>query len=76
MPPSHTMTAPITPVERKTYTDEFRRDAAARRLGMNPEGLRKWKCRHAPALDLSTEDRRLREEVRPLTMDRETLKKS
>ena len=91
-------------VERKTYTDEFRRAAvdlvvaegltvaaAARRLGVNPEVLRKWKRRLAPApaaggtdtppecgtaSDLAAEVRRLREQVRQLTMDREILKKA
>ncbi len=81
----------------KTYTDEFRRAAvgllvaekltvaeAARRLGVHPEVLRKWKRRHAPAApaadpaapDLAAENRRLREQVRQLTMDREILKKA
>ena len=98
------MTAPTAPTERKTYTDEFRRAAvdlvsaekltvaaAARRLGVNPEVLRKWKRRYAPAPvapgpdaqsasaaapDLAAEVRRLREQVRQLTMDREILKKA
>ena len=83
----------------KTYTDEFRRAAvdlivaekltvaeAARRLGVHPEVLRKWKGRFAPAApatpaadttpDLAAENRRLREQVRQLTMDREILKKA
>ena len=85
------------PAERKTYTEEFRRAAidllaaekltvaaAARRLGVNPEVLRKWKRRHASpvgstepaAPDLAAEVRRLREQVRQLTMDREILKKA
>ena len=94
------MTAPTAPAERKTYTDEFRRAAvdliaaegltvaaAARRLGVNPEVLRKWKRRYAPAPaaaaqpgsaapDLAAEVRRLREQVRQLTMDRDILKKA
>ena len=57
---------------------------AARRLGVHPEVLRKWKGRYAPAAladaapaaDLVAENRRLREQVRQLTMDREILKKA
>lgn len=89
------------PAERKAYTEEFRRAAvdliaaegitvaaAARRLGVNPEVLRKWKRRHAPAgagaagaagaaaPDLAAEVRRLREQVRQLTVDRDILKKA
>ena len=55
---------------------------AARRLGVHPEVLRKWKRRYAPAAaaapaapDLAAENRRLREQVRQLTMDRDILKK-
>lgn len=93
------MTAPAAPTDRKTYTDEFRRAAvdliaaegitvaaAARRLGVNPEVLRKWKRRHGPAApaatpgiaapDLAAENRRLREQVRQLTADRDILKKA
>ena len=90
------MTAPTAPADRKSYTEEFRRAAvellvtegvtiaaAARRLGVNPEVLRKWKRRFAPAAgpdaaapDLAAEVRRLREQVRQLTMDREILKKA
>ncbi len=92
------MTAPTAPAERRAYTDEFRRAAvdliaaegitvaeAARRLGVSPEVLRKWKRRHAPAApaagvtaapDLAAENRRLREQVRQLTMDRDILKKA
>ena len=89
-----------TTARSKTYTDEFRRAAvdlivaekltvaeAARRLGVHPEVLRKWKGRFAPAApvtpaaadttpDLAAENRRLREQVRQLTMDREILKKA
>ena len=94
------MTAPTTPTDRKSYTEEFRRAAvdllttegitiaaAARRLGVNPEVLRKWKRRYAPAApatagpaaatpDLAAENGRLREQVRQLTMDRDILKKA
>lgn len=86
-----------TTARSKTYTDEFRRAAvdlivaekltvaeAARRLGVHPEVLRKWKGRYAPAApaatpatpDLAAENRRLREQVRQLTMDREILRKA
>ncbi len=92
------MTAPTEPADRKIYADEFRRAAvgllategttiaaAARRLGVNPEVLREWKRRYAPAApaaapaaepDLAAEVRRLREQVRQLTMGREILKKA
>ena len=82
----------------KIYTDEFRRAAvdlivaekltvaeAARRLGVHPEVLRKWKGRLAPVTpaagdtatpDLAAEYRRLREQVRQLAMGREILKKA
>ena len=91
------MTAPTVPADRKSYTEEFRRAAvdlvaaeritvaeAARRLGVHPEVLRKWKRRYAPAAagaapavtDLAAENRRLREQVRQLAMDREILKKA
>ena len=90
------MTDPTAPTARpKTYTEEFRRAAvgllvterltvaeAARRLGVHPEVLRKWKRRYAPAAgaalaapDLAAENRRLRGQVRQLTMDRDILKK-
>ena len=57
---------------------------AARRLGVHVEVLRKWKHRLAPAtpaaadtaVDLVAEVRRLREQVRQLTMDRDILKKA
>ena len=58
---------------------------AARRLGVHPEVLREWKRRYAPAAaagpaapapDLAAEVRRLREQVRQLTMDRDILKKA
>ena len=82
---------------RKSYTAEFRRQAVAmvvaenlpvaevaRRLGVNPEVLRKWKLKHAPPApaaerpdpSLADEVRRLREQVRQLTMEREILKKA
>ena len=81
---------------RKSYTDDFRRQAVAmvvteqlplaevaRRLGMNPEVLRKWKVKYAPAAPadrpappLADEVRRLKEQVRQLTMEREILKKA
>ena len=85
-----------TPI-RKSYTDDFRRQAVAmvvaeklplaevaRRLGVNPEVLRKWKGKYAPptpATDrpepsLADEVRRLEEQVRQLTMEREILKKA
>ena len=94
------MTAPTAPADRKSYTEEFRRAAvdlvaaeqltvaeAARRLGVHPEVLRKWKRRYAPVArasagaapagpDLAAEVRRLREQVRQLTMDRDILKKA
>ena len=94
------MTAPTPPADRRSYTEEFRRAAvdlivaerltvaeAARRLGVNPEVLRKWKRRHAPAApagapaadlaaDLAAEVRRLREQVRQLMVDRDILKKA
>ena len=94
------MTAPTVPADRKSYTEEFRRAAvdlvaaeritvaeAARRLGVHPEVLRKWRRRYAPAAapaagaapavtDLAAENRRLREQVRQLAMDREILKKA
>ena len=99
MPPrSRATTAPTPPPpDRKGSADEFRRAAvglvaaegiaaaaAARRLGVNPEALRKWKRRYAPAParpdsagpDLAAEVRRLREQVRRLTVDRDILKKA
>ena len=79
----------------KSYTDDFRRQAVAlvtaeklpvaaiaRRLGVNPEVLRKWKATSAPAPAARPEPsrveevRRLREQVRQLTMEREILKKA
>ena len=88
-------TVDATPT-RKSYTDDFRRQAVAmvvteqlplaevaRRLGMNPEVLRKWKVKYAPAAPadrpappLADEVRRLKEQVRQLTMEREILKKA
>ena len=93
------MTDPTAPTTRpKTYTDEFRRAAvglvaaekltvaeAARRFGVHPEVLRKWKRQYAPAApagaapaapDLAAEVRRLRGQVRQLTVDRDLLKKA
>jgi transposase len=82
---------------RKSYTADFRRQAVAlvfaenlplaevaRRLGVNPEVLRKWKTKYAPATppadrpdpSLADEVRRLKEQVRQLTMEREILKKA
>ena len=82
---------------RKSYTDDFRRQAVAmavaeklplaevaRRLGVNPEVLRKWKAKYAPAAlaadrpdpSLADEVRRLKEQVRQLAMEREILKKA
>ena len=78
------------PPTRKSYTDDFRRQAVARvtaeklpvadiarRLGVNPEVLRQWKAKDAPAPadrpepSLVDEVRRLREQVRHLTLERE-----
>lgn len=84
-----------TPI-RKSYTDDFRRQAVAmvvaeklplaevaRRLGVNPEVLRKWKVKYAPVAiadrpepALADEVRRLKEQVRQLTLEREILKKA
>ncbi len=82
---------------RKSYTADFRRQAVAmvvtenlpvaevaRRLGVNPEVLRKWKVKYAPPVSaaarpdpsLADEVRRLQEQVRQLTMEREILKKA
>ena len=82
---------------RKSYSDDFRRQAVAmvvaeniplaevaRRLGVNPEVLRKWKLKYAPPAptarsaepSLADEVRRLKEQVRQLTMEREILKKA
>ena len=57
---------------------------AARRLGVHPEVLREWKRRHAPAApadaapaaDPVAENRRLRGQVRQLTVGREILNKA
>ena len=90
----------IQPKPRQTYTEDYRQAAvnlvvterltiaaAARRLGITPEVLRKWVRRLAPATatratdpttapDLAAEVHRLREQVRQLTMDRDILKKA
>ena len=79
---------------RKSYSDDFRRQAVAmvvgenillaevaRRLGVNPEVLRKWKLKYAPPAptagpaepSLADEGRRLKEQVRQRTMERESL---
>lgn len=80
----------------KSYTEEFRRDAVrmieteglttaevGRRLGVNPNLLRKWREKYgrksaeqSAQSDLEAENRRLREEVRRLQMEREILKKA
>ncbi len=57
---------------------------AARRLGVHPEVLREWKRRHAPAAPApapadaapAAENRRLRGQVRQLTVGRESLNKA
>ena len=82
---------------RKSYSDDFRRRAVAmvvgenipraevaRRLGVNPEVLRKWKLTYAPPAptagpaepSLADEVRRLKEQVRELTMEREILQQA
>ena len=95
----YTLNFDSTKLGKLHYTEEFRRAAvdlvaaerltvaeAARRLGVHPEVLRKWKRRYVPAAgaaagaaptapDLAAENRRLREQVRQLAMDRDILKK-
>jgi transposase len=85
------MAQSTTPV----HTEDFRRQAVeliltekltvaevARRLGINPETLRKWKRKYHPAPTPTTppsaeqELRRLREENRQLKMEREILTKA
>jgi transposase len=80
----------------QTYTEEYRRDAVSmieseglttaevgRRLGVNPNLLRKWRDKYGKTSkaqetqsDLEAENRRLRDEVRRLQMEREILKKA
>ncbi len=76
---------------RKTYTDQFKRDAvklmtdqgyslskASKALGVAPATLAAWKQTLVPQeqSDLEAENRRLREENRELGAEREILKKA
>lgn len=76
---------------RKTYTDQFRRDAvklmteqgyslskASSALGVSPGALSAWREALEPVAqaDVQAENRRLRQRVRELEMERDILKKA
>lgn len=76
---------------RKTYTDQFKRDAvklmaeqgyslskASSALGVSPGALSAWRRTLAPVAqaDVDAENRRLRKQVRELEMERDILKKA
>jgi transposase len=76
---------------RKTYTDQFKRDAvrlmaeqgyslakASKALGVSQDALSTWRKMLTPVaqMDVDAENRRLRKRVRELEMERDILKKA